>query len=364
MRIVYVLEHYYPALGGVEKLFRSLAEHISKCGFEIEVLTLRNNRHDKTDEVINGVKIKRLNLINRFFFTFFSPWAVIKASRNCDLIHTTSYNAAFPAYIAGKITGKKVIITFHEAWGELWFRLPFISYLHKVLYYLYERFILHLNFYRFIAVSEATRGRLISLGVPDSKIIKIYNGIDYDQYNLTHNPHNEHFTYTFFGRLGISKGIDILLEAAKVFYSKYPKTRLNLIVSYKPKSLLRKVLKRIKKYGIENHVNVIYEVSEDDLKKEIISSDCVVIPSYSEGFCFAAAETIALNVPIISSDQGALKEVVSGKHIKMKHFDSKSLIKALESAREGKWEISPRKRFEIKDQIASYQELYLNIQRG
>jgi len=45
-----------------------------------------------------------------------------------------------------------------------------------------------------------------------------------------------------------------------------------------------------------------------------------VIPSYSEGFCFAALEACALNIPVISSDMGALKETVSNKHLKLKHL--------------------------------------------
>ena len=38
----------------------------------------------------------------------------IKLAKDNDIIHTTTYNAAFPAFLIGKISRKKIIITVHE----------------------------------------------------------------------------------------------------------------------------------------------------------------------------------------------------------------------------------------------------------
>ena len=88
------------------------------------------------------------------------------------------------------------------------------------------------------------------------------------------------------------------------------------------------------------------------------TSHCVVIPSYSEGFCFAAAETIALGTPVISSGKGALKEVVSGKFIEMESFDKQDLFSALEKAYHGAWTSKPIKHFELKTTVKNYLALY------
>ena len=72
------------------------------------------------------------------------------------------------------------------------------------------------------------------------------------------------------------------------------------------------------------------QLNRDDLSKTISKTNCILIPSYSEGFCFSAAESIGLKIPIISSNKGALKEVVSGKHIimnKMKDISFQHTVK-------------------------------------
>ena len=83
-----------------------------------------------------------------------------------------------------------------------------------------------------------------------------------------------------------------------------------------------------------------------------------MIPSYSEGFCFAAVESIALGIPVISSGKGALEEVVSGKHIVMESQDSKGLSDALEKAYRGEWIKKPVKEFPFEDTLRDYLGLY------
>jgi len=145
------------------------------------------------------------------------------------------------------------------------------------------------------------------------------------------------FTFTYFGRLGISKGLDLLLPAAEKICTIHPEVCLQLII---PK------------------------LSFIDLKKNIVNADCVVIPSYSEGFCFAAAESVALGAPIISSNQMALKEVVSGQFIKMKEFSVEGLVNAMEAALKGEWLNSPIKKFELSDTIEQYKKLYAAISKS
>ena len=336
MKILFVLEYYYPNIGGVERLFKSLTEHLVNSGNEVTVLTNRFDKNLKNREYMNGVFVRRLNFRNRFLFTFLSiPW-VIRYSKNKDLIHTTSYNAAFPSFIAAKLLGKKVLITFHEAWGKLWFKLPFINPFSKFLFYIYEQAIISLRFHRFIAVSDYTRNCLIRNGVSNRRIVRIYNGLVYEKPLWKNQQKQQNFVYTFFGRLGPSKGIDILIKASIIFLSKNKASRLRLIITKTPKSILNYIYSEINNSRLSEQLEVFHHLSDKDLKNKLLDSSCVVVPSVSEGFCFAAAETVALGVPLISSDMGALKEVVSGTHIRMKYYTAEEaleLVKALEKAK-------------------------------
>ncbi|RME91864.1 MAG: hypothetical protein D6772_17720, partial [Bacteroidetes bacterium] len=127
MKMLFVLEHYHPYLGGAEKLFRQVAEGLAAEGHTVEVITTRHQARLAREEVIAGVRIRRVHCYNRFLFTFFSLPVIWRAAKDTDLIHTTTYNAAFPAWLVGRLRRKSVLITFHEYWGKLWFSLPYLS---------------------------------------------------------------------------------------------------------------------------------------------------------------------------------------------------------------------------------------------
>ena len=361
MKILFILEYYYPNIGGVEKLFKSLCEGLVKNGHEVLVITSQFDPKLPLEESINGVRIKRLKLSNRFLFTFFSCFSILKIARNYDLIHTTSYNAALPAWITAKLLRKKSIITFHEVWGDLWNTLPYLSFIEKKLFKFYEYFILKLKFDKYIAVSEFTKNKLIESGIDKRKIEKIYNGINYDDYKIEAKLNDNSFSFTYFGRLGASKGLDIILPAAKLFLKKHPNAKFNLIIPKIPKAFYKKIISELSDLEFKDNIKLMHNLSFDTLKAEIANSSCVLIPSYSEGFCFAAVETTALKTPIISSNLGALKETVSGKHIIMEQFNIQGLVDALERAYNNDFDNSTITEFTINTSINNYLEFYKNL---
>jgi glycosyltransferase involved in cell wall biosynthesis len=240
MKILFILELYYPNIGGIEKLFKSLAETLAAQDHDVSVITTRFRKDLPIKENLNGVKIRRLKYSSRFMFSFFGVFSMMKEARDCDIIHTTSYNAAFPARIAGWLSGKKVIITFHEVWGKLWFRLPFINIVSKILFYTYEQFILRLGFYRYVAVSDYTRQCLVRSRIKEKRLLRIYNGIDYSSYDVAKYSPPGNFVFTYFGRLGISKGLDIILDVSEDFLKKHPEAQLKLIIPRTPAILFKK----------------------------------------------------------------------------------------------------------------------------
>jgi glycosyltransferase involved in cell wall biosynthesis len=361
LKILFILEYYYPNVGGIEKLFKELAEALVKKNYEVMVITNRYEKTLESEERINGVRVKRVHLKNRFFFSFFSLPTVLKHARNFDLIHTTSYNAALPASLAGAFLNKKVIITFHEVWGNLWFKLPFMNRFQKSLFYLYEKLILKLPFNTFIAVSDSTKQNLISHSITSQKIIRIYNGIEYKSRDKDEANASKKFTFTFLGRLGVSKGLDMLIPAAGQFIKEYPEAIFQIISPDNSKTIQQKVENLIRKHHLEKNVNWFTNLDSLQVEEKLLSSNCMVIPSYSEGFCFVAAEAIALEIPIISSGKGALQEVVSGKFIKMETFDSKGIYQSLVKAKNEAYEITPIKKFHFQDTLEAYLKLYQSI---
>lgn len=361
MKILFVLEHYHPYIGGAERLFTQLTRTLVSKGYTVTVITTLHDPSLLASEEKNGVRIVRVRCRNRYLFTLLSLPEVFRQARHCDFIHTTTYNAALPAWIVGKALNKKVVVTFHEVWATLWFKLPFIKWWQQYLFYLYEQLILKCQFDRYVAVSGYTNKSLQEAGIPAHKVVTIYNGIDYGAFRSYRSEPPKVFTYTFLGRLGISKGLDLLLPAARQFSSKYPKSKLQLILPKYPRALYRRISNWIKELELEDQVMLFHNLPRAQLYETMRQSSCIVIPSYSEGFCFAAAETMALGVPIISSQRGALDEVVSGRYIAMEAMNPTALTEALIKAKNGQWREKPLVRFPLDRSVEQYLEMYESL---
>ncbi len=358
MKILFVLENYYPHIGGVETLFKSLCESLAAKGNEVTVFTSRAIKSTARRERVNGVEIIRTSYKNRYLFTFVSIWSLLSLAKKVDHIHTTSYNAAIPARIVAWWHKKTISITFHEVWAKLWFELPYMSIVGAWLHFLFEQFVLRLDFDQFVAVSESTKNMLIKQGIKTQKITRIYNGIDYSEFEDIKTKAKDGFRYCYFGRLGVSKGLDILLDAAPILESKIPNSKLLLIIPKTPQKFYKRIKAKIRDQNLSDHVIEMNHLPFDQLLSEIKAVDVVVVPSYSEGFCFSAVETMAVGTPVVSSGRGALSEVISGKYISMESFTPKALAQAVLEAYKGNWQYRKPKKYRLGDTVKGYQALF------
>jgi glycosyltransferase involved in cell wall biosynthesis len=360
MKILYVVEHYHPYIGGVEKLFKTLCEEVAAQGDEVTVVTTLHKESLPQKETLNGVLIRRIPVKNRYLFTFFGWIWILKYAKGKDLIHTTSYNAALPAFFTGLFMRKKVIVTFHEVWQKQWFEVPFLSSVERWSFFLYEKFILHLPFTKFIGVSEFTFQKLIE-SKASKKVIKIFNGIDYSALELPIVKEKlSGFNYLFFGRLGVSKGIDLMIEAAKIFNAKHKDATFHFVLPKYPKPMRKKVMEYFKSHQ-PKQVKLYHELPYKELLQLKAKVNCAVIPSISEGFGFSAAECCAVGMPIISSERGALSEVTYGKVNRFNPYTAENLALALENAYQNKWDTKPEIKFHLSEMVDQYKSLYNSI---
>ena len=359
MKILFVLEHFHPYVGGVEFLFLQLGRELIQDGQEVTVITTRYDTQLKKEEWCDGIRIIRINARSRYSFSLKAIPAIVRALKTHDIVHTTTYNAAIPTWIATRFNRRKCILTFHEYWGQLWNKLPFLNPLQRVMYRVFEKTVSLLPFDKVVGVSDFTLNKLQSQGIPPSRLVRIYNGLDYDKYSNYRPSDNGGLHFTFVGRLGVSKGFDILLPAVDRFLSIHPDYIFQLVIPKRPDNLFKKITSAINLLKSSDRIKVYHHLPKQDLNQLIKDSSFVVIPSYSEGFCFVAAESCALGTPVLHSGMGALKEVVSGKSINFSPFDQDGLYKGLADAAANRWNNTPLKKFTLKDTIDSYMELYL-----
>jgi glycosyltransferase involved in cell wall biosynthesis len=174
MDILFVTDYYKPHIGGVEKLFSSLAEELVAKGNCVTFITLRYASRLPSKENLNGVNVIRISSPSRLLFSLFALPKIIRYARKADLVHTSTYSSAIGAWIGSKLTGKKIVLTVHELWGDLWLKMPFLSFVEKRFFRLFERWLLRLKFDNYIAVSEYTKNNLIEIGIETNRIARIY----------------------------------------------------------------------------------------------------------------------------------------------------------------------------------------------
>jgi glycosyltransferase involved in cell wall biosynthesis len=372
MKILFVVENYYPHIGGVEAVFKNLTEGLAKKGHKVVVVT-HQLKGTKKFEIVKGIKIHRVSCFgSRYLFSFFSIPKAVKLAREADIIHTTTFNGALPAWIAAKLTGKKVVLTVHEVWINLWSKLADMSWLGKILHDFSERLIYLLRYDYYVAVSNSTKNQLIRIGIPEKKVSVVYNALDYWHFNPRKYSRekirrkyklDKSFVYMTYGRPGVSKGIEYVIKAAATIKEKIHGSKLMLILSKDPayRKQYNKIIHLIQKLQLQKDILLLPPVPWEEVPEYIKAADCIVVPSLSEGFGYTAAEASAMNVPVVATNTTSLPEVVSGKYILVEPKNSGQIAAAVERVYKGKYKVTKKKVFSLKRNIGGYLQIYGDV---
>jgi glycosyltransferase involved in cell wall biosynthesis len=375
MNVLFVLEYYPPHIGGVETVFKNLCQGLAQREHKVTVITSKL-KGAKSFEVDNGVIIHRVRVPQRgarYWFTFLSIPLVLRYARKAEIIHTTTYNGAIPAWLASKLFNRKCIITVHEILGVMWQAFQGISSLSARLHRLFERLIISLSFNKFVSVSEYTKGSLKHLGVSDKKTTVIYNGIDQGLFNPNKMGNNKvrqqlnlekEFIYIYYGRPGISKGVKYLVQAVPLILRQIPNAKLILLLAKEPEAGYGSIKKLIKELDIEKDVLLLDPVLRGELPYYIAASDCVVVPSLSEGFGFTAAEACAMEKPVVASNVASLPEIVSGKYILVEPGNPHAIADGIVRVYKNELEETSKKIFSWEDCVDRYLSVYQEVLDG
>jgi D-inositol-3-phosphate glycosyltransferase len=343
--ILFVLEYFYPHVGGVEILFLHLAEGLARAGVRVTVITL-HVPGTAAREVRNGVEILRVRTPRwgpRYCFMLWALPLVLQRAREADLVHTTTYNAAVPAWLAARLRGKPVVITVHEVFGPQWNTLPGLNHWLGYGYRLFEWCLLHLPFAHHICDSRFTRHRLVRfMGVPGTQASVAYPALDYAFWNRANylardlraelRLQPDAFVYLYFGRPGISKGVEYLIEAAALVRQRLPQARLVLLLAHDPPGAYRRIREQIGRLGLRDAVLIHDPVPRAALPGYLMGADCIVVPSVSEGFGYSAAEAALLGCPVIATSGHAVEEVLGAAVRLVPPADSAALADAIVQA--------------------------------
>jgi len=369
MNVLFVLENYLPHIGGVETVFKNLAEGLVRKGHNVDLVTHRI-KGTKKFEVINGARVHRVSCFgSRYLFTFLSIPKVISIARKADLIHTTTFNGAPPAWLASRLLRKKCLITVHEVWISMWKELGDMSAFGKIMHEFSEKLIYLLPFDFYVCVSHSTQMQLQRIGKGRNNSAVIYNGVDYahldpkkydgGKIRKKFKLHKK-FVYMFFGRPGMSKGVEYLIKAVPLIKKKIPESKLLIILSRDRayRKQFHNLMKLIRRLGITQDLVLLEPRPYRELPNFIKAADCVVVPSLAEGFGYSVIEALEMKKPVVASNTTSIPEVIYGDYVLVKPKSPEGIAEGVGMVYMKKTMHAKRKVFTIEKNIRKYLRIY------
>ncbi len=179
-----------------------------------------------------------------------------------------------------------------------------------------------------ITVSQHSRVDIAAdFGLPETRVDLVYNGIDTAVFrpheDIERRPRRRMATASADAPL---KGLRYLLKAYARLLETYPD--LELLVVGKPQrgGKTEQLLDRLR---IRERVRFVSGISTGEMVRYYAEATIAVVPSIYEGFGLPAGEAMACGVPVVSTDGGALAEIVGDAGVIVPTADSDALADAV-----------------------------------
>ena len=177
-------------------------------------------------------------------------------------------------------------------------------------------------------VSENSKRDIASaFGICEKRIEVVLNGIDSKIFQpmpaVAREPYHLITTASADQPL---KGTQHLIPAVADLAARYPDLKLTFIGAPKPGG---KTEQLIQSFQLDERIEFHHGLSFDEIKQLYAKASVAVVPSEYEGFGFPAGEAMACAVPLVSTDGGALPEVVGDAGVIVPSKNPQALAKAI-----------------------------------
>jgi glycosyltransferase involved in cell wall biosynthesis len=310
MRILMVVPHFPPpVLGGLEKQAYLLAKALAEDGHNIIIISRRFRAGQKTVERNNGCEVVRLSFgsgILRIFNDFYQlliPFLMFSRRNEFDIVHVHTIRiAGIIALLTASLLGKKTLqkIPGIGVYG--------ISESFNMLFGAIRGRVFRSSADAIVAMSESCVQTMKSFGYPESRILRITNGIEPEPaFSRKIGSGEERLNIIFLGRLVPKKGILDLLEAWELVIAAKGKIAAELKI-YGEGPMKSRIRTAIVAKSLTGSVKLCGY--SDDVKGVLSAADIFVLPSYEEGNPNAVLEAMAAGLPIVSTIVGGTAKLV------------------------------------------------------
>lgn len=367
LRILHVANHFWPCMGGVEKITEDLCLGLNKRGHRASVLCL--NKCAYSEEKLpksgsyKGIGITRVPFIDARYYKIAD--FNLEILKKYDVIHVHGISF-FSDYLAltKPLHKRPLVLNTH---GGI-FHTQSISQVKNAYFNLLGRAALA-KFDKVIADSknDYTIFRKIA---PKEKLVLIENGVDVEKF-LGLKPKLGSKKIIFIGRLSKNKRVDLLIKAFGIAAKNEPAARL-YIAGGDWEKILPELRKSAKESSAEDKIVFLGKVSDAKLMKRM--SECAFFASASryEGFGISTIEAMAAGlVPILQPNESFKEFVSDGKNGFLADFDStekaaEKIKKAFGTAKKALERMGAKAREKSKEyswdkKIPEFEKIYLDL---
>jgi glycosyltransferase involved in cell wall biosynthesis len=321
-RLCIVTHTFLPHVGGIEKVVYEQSKRLKKRQYDPFVVTSRMGTPQKY--AYDGISVECYESLNTGF-KLGIPYPIpsitscptfFKAAKQSQIIHAHGhpYMSSLAAAKLAKLYSKPFILTQHNTFIDYDNIFDTVERLNDLA--IGKETLRKAD--KIIAISEATKKYVLSLGAKPEKVIVIHNGVDLarfrqikgkrEEIRLKHGISAKSTVVLTVRRLVYKNGVDTLLEAAALAVKKNPNI-VFLVVGKGPDQ--NSVKDRAAQLGIERNFLLAGFVSDEDLPSYYNAADFFVLPSKSgEGLPLVALEAMACGLPVIATNVGGIREVL------------------------------------------------------
>ena len=182
-----------------------------------------------------------------------------------------------------------------------------------------------LQVYKIITVSEASQKRLIQAGLAPHRIEIVRNGVDLDRFVPKPRPPDGLVRFAYPSRMIPGKGQHVLIDA---FGRLRPDQKKNLRLTLVGAMADTIYADRLKLESYHQPIDLHFDVP--DIVPYYQNADVIVFPTrMEEGFGFTAVEGMACGLPVIWSEQPAIREATGGIGVPVPMEDPDALKAAI-----------------------------------
>jgi glycosyltransferase involved in cell wall biosynthesis len=318
-----VTHTFLPHVGGIERVVYEQSKRLMQQRFKLMVLT--NRIGTEKNYVYDGIKVRCYHSLN-VGFRLGIPYVLpsvdsyktfLQAVQSSDIIHAHGhpYLSSLIAAKLAKNQKKPFVLTQHNTFiqyqGNVWNTVERLNDLTVGKQILKAAD-------KIIAVSNATKNYVLSLGADPEKTVVLHNGVDLNRFKP--QPETQAAMRKKIGipsdasvaltvrRLVYKNGIDTLLESARIAVKKNPRL-IYLVVGGGPD--YAEVKAKAKQLGIEKNFRLAGFISDQELPLYYNTADFFVLPSKSgEGLPLVALEAMACGLPVVATAVGGIREIM------------------------------------------------------